>query len=63
MHFKQTRPHDRLDPVYRPNASGDERTHWKMKCLDWSVPSHSPSSGNRIVRCTDGDDCGFFFWS
>jgi hypothetical protein len=35
MHFKQTRPHDRLDPVYRPNASGDERTHWKMKCLDW----------------------------
>jgi hypothetical protein len=35
MHFKQTRPHDRLDPVYRPNSSGDERTHWKMKCLDW----------------------------
>lgn len=34
-HLKQTRPDDRFEAVYRPNASGDERTHWKMKCVDW----------------------------
>jgi hypothetical protein len=35
MHVHQTRPDDRIEAVYRPNTSGDERTHWKMKCLDW----------------------------
>lgn len=60
MHFKQTRPHDRLDPVYRPNSSGDERTHWKMKCLDWSVPSHAPSSGIALyVVLTETTVCFF----
>ena len=50
MHFKQTRPHDRLDPVYRPNASGDERTHWKMKCLDCPGKVYSCEPSNLEIH-------------